>query len=176
MRLDLHTHCYEATGFARPTVATVEKIVARIRAGGLDGIAITDHHNRSFGFEVRDMVDRFFPGAVLIIPGQEIEEGTMEIVELYLPCDATFRFVAHPGYPGQPDIGGLRLHGIEIENGGHNWHIDRQKVEDIADAAGLLQLSNSDAHFLEDIGRFYNNITVDELCRRAGADGWQAPG
>jgi PHP family Zn ribbon phosphoesterase len=167
LKLDLHTHCYEATAFARPTVATVEKIVAQIRDRGLDGIAITDHHNKSFGYEVKEIVERFFDNAVLIIPGQEVDEGLMEIVELYLPGNAIFRFVAHPGYPGQPVVDNKRLHGIEIENGGHNWHIDRQAVKDMAERSGLLLLSNSDAHYLEDIGRFYNEITLEELCQRA---------
>ena len=50
-----------------------EKVVAQIKAQGIDGIAITDHHNKDWSFEFRDLVERHFPGEVIIIPGWEIE-------------------------------------------------------------------------------------------------------
>lgn len=169
LKLDLHTHCYEASGFCDPTLDSVEEIVANITAHGLDGIAITDHYNKSFGYKVKDIVERFFNSTVLIIPGQEVEEWPVEIVELYLPCNATFRFVAHPGYPGDFVKNAHGVHGIEIENGGHNWHMDKRAIKKVATSCGLLLLSNSDAHYLEDIGRFYNEITLKELYKRANA-------
>ena len=38
LKLDLHTHCLEATAFAPPTVEIVDKIVTRVKECGLDGI------------------------------------------------------------------------------------------------------------------------------------------
>ena len=41
LKLDLHTHCWEATGLVAPTIEIVGQIVAAIKAKGLDGIGIT---------------------------------------------------------------------------------------------------------------------------------------
>ena len=44
-------------------------------------------------------MERSFNSEVLIIPGQEIDIRWHQEVELFLPNGATFRFLAHPGYP-----------------------------------------------------------------------------
>jgi len=170
LKLDLHTHCYVALCFSEPNPETVYKIIEAVKARGLDGIAITDHSNKSFGYKVKEVVERYFDSEILIIPGQEIDEWPVEIVELYLPNNTTFRFLAHPGLPGD-FIGSIEnihnLHGIEIENAGHNWHMDKQKISEIAERHNLLLLSNRDAHYLDDIGKFYNEISLEQLWNRA---------
>ncbi len=170
MKLDLHTHCFEATCVYKPTPESVEKIVAAARARGLDGIGITEHYNKAYGYRVRDIVEQHFPGQMLIIPGQEIDKGRLHVVELYLPGGRTFRFVAHPGYPRTDDftvdIDGS-LHGIEVRNPTHDDVMDQQAIRDAAVKHNLLLLSNSDAHFLSDIGKYHNEITLEELCARA---------
>lgn len=163
LKLDLHTHCYEAAGFAKPTVELVGMILGVVKTLGLDGIAITDHSNKIFAQEVRRIAESHFPGEVLIIVGQEIEDWPAEVVELYLPSGLTFRYIAHPGYPGDFMAQLPNVHGIEINNGGHNWHMDRERIREIAAKHDLVLLSNSDAHFLEDIGRFYNEINLEQL-------------
>ena len=166
MRMDLHTHCREATGSRHANLETVRKIVARVKAQGLDGIAVTEHDDKNYGYEVKDIVERFFPGEVLIIPGQEVRRGLHHMVELYLPGDTTFRFIAHPGNLSTTFGDNLDgIHGLEIENG--NCVIDTEKAREFAQRHGLLLLSNSDAHTLSDIGRHYNEITIDELSIRA---------
>ena len=52
-----------------PTFGIAEKVVARMRSWGLDGIAITDHHDKDWSFKFRDLVEKLFPGEVTIIPG-----------------------------------------------------------------------------------------------------------
>ena len=167
LRLDLHTHCLEATGFLSPTVDIVAEIVARIRQRRLNGIAITEHSNKKYGYMVKEIVEQSFNSEVLIIPGQEIDLGRREAVELYLPNDSVFRFLAHPGrYPGfAEDVSDVQ--GIEIDNALHNWHINKIRVKELAERHGLLLLRNSDAHNLEDIGTFYNEIDLEELQARA---------
>jgi PHP family Zn ribbon phosphoesterase len=165
LKLDLHTHCYEATGYREPTMETVKKIIDRIRIRELDGIAITEHWNKEYGFKVKDMVEQFFDNEVLIIPGQEIDVRCQQEVELYLPNGSTFRFLAHPGYPSNPDSL-ENVQGIEIENDMHSWDIDKDEVRKLAEEHGLLLLSNSDAHSLSDIGRHYNEISLEELYAR----------
>jgi len=167
MKLDLHTHCYEATGFRPPTLEIVKRIIDQIKAGGLDGIAITEHWDKNYGFKVKEIVEQFFDNEVLIIPGQEIDiAGRQQDVELYLPNGSIFRFIAHPGYPTSSYII-ENVQGIEIENGLHNWHIDKERVKALADKYDLLILKNSDAHSVERIGQYYNEISLEELCARA---------
>ena len=77
-----------------------------------------------------------------------------------------FRFLAHPGdpyYPGPVPINNVQ--GIEIKNAMHfaNEKIARRAAEE----HNLMLLKNSDAHHMEDIGRYYNEITIDELYTRA---------
>jgi histidinol phosphatase-like PHP family hydrolase len=169
LKIDLHTHLHEATNFVHPTPAVVEKVVSVIKAKGLDGIAITDHAGKitSYPFQVMDIVEQHFNNDILIIPGREINKQYMHIVELLLPEKRIFRFIAHPGYPvakyWDEHLDGI--HGLEINNGMNP--IDGEKVRRLAKKHGLLLLSNSDAHRLEDIGKYYTEIDFDELCDRA---------
>lgn len=168
MKLDLHTHCFEATSFRAATVEIVAKILSKIKARGLDGIAVTEHYDKTYGFQVKEIVDKHFPGQAIIIPGQEINVWPVQVVELYLTDDVTFRFLAHPGYPGELTTSVVNgLHGIEVENPLHNWHINKQKVREIAEKYNLMLMSDSDAHSLDDIGAAYNEVTVEQLIQKA---------
>ena len=195
LKLDLHTHCVEAGGFARPEPKIVRRILDVVKAQGLDGIAVTDHAELGDGFAyaVREIAHKHFPGEALIIPGRELRRGLHHIVELDLPGGSVFRFLAHPGrdlsaldghseqnrnspakflWPKKqrneedlPDRPVEILHGLEVENG--NQTIDRAGVSAFARHHGLLLLSNSDAHSLSDIGLHYTETSLEELCARA---------
>ncbi|MFC1939240.1 PHP domain-containing protein [Chloroflexota bacterium] len=177
MKLDLHTHCLEATSFARPDARVAERIVTRIKEQGLDGIAITDHSElgTEFACKIKDILAGSSHNEITIIIGAEVSRGPYHIVELYLRDNCTFRFIAHPGSHS------LRLleqeysdylngiHGMEIENG--NYWVDSEEAVEFARNHGLLLLSNSDAHNLADIGRHYNEIDPEELYLRANGGG-----
>ncbi|UCC60739.1 MAG: PHP domain-containing protein, partial [Dehalococcoidia bacterium] len=177
LKLDLHTHCREAMSGAVPTLAVVKRIVAAVRARGLDGIAMTEHYTDSFGREVREIMEQHLDSEIMVIPGKEIdrmltgrEMGVIHVVELYLPGEVTFRFIAHPGYPYVRDLdshidGGI--HGIELRNAAHRDEMDEQEIRRIAEKHNLLLLTNSDAHDLNDIGTYYNEIGIEELIARA---------
>ena len=166
LKLDLHTHCYEATNYTPPTPEIVQRIITRIKARGLDGIAITEHSDKSYGFKVMEMVERLFNNEVLILPGQEIDIQMRQEVEIYLPDDYAFRFLAHPGYPGGFNVV-EGVQGIEIQNDLHDWHINKKRVTEVAQEKNLLLLSDSDAHDLNKIGTYFNEITLDELFARS---------
>lgn len=174
LKIDLHTHCYEATGYLAPTLDIVRRIVKTVKERNLDGIAITEHVDKLYGYQVKNIVEKQFDSEILIIPGQELNIWPVQVVELYLPEDVTFRFLAHPGYPGEYTEDFAGLHGIEIDNPLHNWHINKEKVRAQADKYGLYLLSNSDAHFLDDIGRSYNEVSLEDLM--AMARGVKGPG
>ena len=177
MKLDLHTHCREATACPQPTLEVVKEIVAAVKAKGLDGIAITEHYTDSYGHKVKEIVDRHLNGEVVIIPGQEIdkvflgiEKGMFHVVELYLQEDIVFRFIAHPGHPRIKNLeahidGGI--HGIELKNPEHGDEMDEKEIRRLAEKHNLFLLTNSDAHALSKIGTFHNEISLEELCARA---------
>jgi len=171
LKLDLHTHCGEATSLHSPRVDIVKEILAVVKARGLDGIAITEHYNKAYGYKAKEMVDHYLNNEILVIPGQEVDKGLLHIVELYLPGDTTFRFIAHPGYPYVRDLDSQiddSIHGIELRNPLHDHEMNERRIRELAKKYDLLLLTNSDAHFLSDIGKYYNEIDIEELCARAG--------
>ena len=174
VKLDLHTHIWEAFNFQRPTKNMAETVVAQIKARGIDGIAITDHRNKDWAFEFREMVELHYPGQVIIIPGWEIEVrpeqnpfAEYQVAELFLPGGGVFRSYCHPGYYSPDIIIEDNIHAIEVDNYIHNWHIRRQQVEEIARTHNLMLLEVSDAHNPENIGLRYTELELEELYKRA---------
>jgi histidinol phosphatase-like PHP family hydrolase len=49
----------------------------------------------------------------------------------------------------------------------HDHEMDQAAIRKVARKHNLLLLQNSDAHSLRDIGKYYNEITIEELCARA---------
>lgn len=178
MKLDLHTHCREATSNPDPTPDIVRSILDAARSKGLDGIAITEHYTKAYAYKVKAIVDECFPNELLIIPGQEIdrvylgiEKGVVHIVELDLPGDLTFRFIAHPGHPYMKQLEMCidgEIHGIELKNPHHDRDMDEGLIRSLASQHNLLLLTNSDAHTLGDIGHYWNRLELSDLCARVG--------
>ena len=174
VKLDLHTHVWEAFNFQPPSVEIAGKVVEQIKSRGIDGIAVTDHNNKDWAFEFKEIVDRRFPGEVIIIPGWEIEVrppqnpfDEYQISELFLDDGSVFRIYAHPGYYSPNIIIEEGVHAIEVDNYIHNWHIRKPLVAQIAQAHDLMLVEVSDAHNLENIGLRYTEVEMDELRRRA---------
>ncbi|MDP2727648.1 MAG: PHP domain-containing protein [Dehalococcoidia bacterium] len=165
LKIDLHTHLWEATNYVSPNVDVVSRILNKVKERGLDGIGITEHSDIHYAHLFIEVVKKHFPQETLtLIPGQEVNSGWLHIVELHLPGNYLFRFLAHPDtrWESVDDI-----QGIEIENGMHVGQIDQQKVKAIAEERDLLLMHDSDAHYVNDIGCFYNEIELEELYRRA---------
>jgi PHP family Zn ribbon phosphoesterase len=167
LKLDLHTHCREATGYRDATVEIVGRILERIKIRELDAIAVTEHNDKAYGFRVQEIAEQAFGKGALIISGQEIDVSWhQQEVELYLPNGSTFRFLAHPGYPSNSYTVD-KVQGIELNNYLHDTDINKAKVRQVAEQHSLLMLNNSDAHWLSDIGRYYNEISLEDLYARA---------
>ncbi|HCX89425.1 MAG: hypothetical protein COW04_07495 [Deltaproteobacteria bacterium CG12_big_fil_rev_8_21_14_0_65_43_10] len=173
LKLDLHTHCYEAT--LSTDVDAIKKIVNAVKARNLDGVAITEHIDKDYGYRVKEIVEEHFDNAILIIPGQEMNTDLLhvQVVELYISDNTIFRFVAHPyhvtDFSRYVAAHADELHGVEIENFQHRWEmnqIDKHRIQAIAVEHGLMLLTNSDAHSLDDIGRYYNEVDLEELYMR----------
>ena len=173
VRLDLHTHILEATRFQPPSPQVAREVIARARAADIDGIAVTEHRNKEYGFAFKELVEQEFPGQLLVIPGWEIEvsfgpakNDEYQVAELFLDGGRVFRCYCHPGYPS-PEIVIDGVQAIEVDNLGHNWHINKERVKALAEEHGLLLLKVSDAHRLEDLGRNYTEVDLDDLYARA---------
>lgn len=168
LKLDLHTHCLESTGDAIPKIETLRIIVDQINKMGLDGIAITEHDKMDYGFRVKDLVDKYFPGEIIIIPGKEIHLYREHVVELFLPNESIFRFCAHPFFGSSFDdlINNEvdNIHGIELKNAA--WQLQEDKVKEVAEKYNLIVLENSDAHSINQIGCHYNLLDLEELYKR----------
>jgi len=165
MKLDLHTHCKEATTARDLDGKVAELILNSVKAAGLDGIAVTEHDSSDYGYKLRDIMDELFPGEIVVIPGREIRIGLNHVVELHLPDNLVFRFIAHPGDLLKHCPEGMNcIHGLEIQNG--NQFINESMAREFAFNHGLLLLSNSDAHSLVDIGCHYTDVDIGELCLR----------
>ncbi len=183
VRLDLHTHIWEASGFQPPSLEWAERVVKQARAKGIDGIAITEHRNREPGFTYKRLIEKHFPGELLVFPGWEIEVrpasdyfASYEVGEFLLPNGGVFRNYCHPGHPSR-SIEIEDVQSIEIDNLLHNWHIDKPRVRAVAQEHGLLLTRVSDAHRLEEIGANYVEVDLEELLQRAKPRyGWEEVG
>lgn len=174
LKLDLHTHIWEAFNFAPPSVEIAAQVVEQIRRRGIDGIAITDHRHQDWAFELQELAARHFPGEAVILPGWEIEIrpesnpfAEYQVAEIFLPNGGVFRSYCHPGYYSPEIIIEPEVHAIEIDNYIHNWHIRKSQVSGVAEKHGLLLLEVSDAHNLENVGLRYTEVDLDELQARA---------
>ena len=184
LKLDLHTHIWEAFNFQPPSLEIAEKVIAQVKSKGIDGIGITDHHNKDWAYEFRALVEQHFPGEIVIIPGWEIEVrppqnpfSEYQVAELFLPGGGTFRSYCHPGYYSPDIIIEDGIHAIEIDNYIHNWHIRKAQVSEVAEAHDLMILEVSDAHNVENIGLRYTEVELEELYRRAdGSTTMSVPG
>ena len=165
LRLDLHVHYIEATGFIQPTTASVAQLIDTVKTRGLDGIAITDHKGYSpdFAHQVKDIVEHEFNSEILILLGQECDVGTEHVVEIYMPENRVFRFLAHPVHLPVEDYIAKDIQGVEINNG--QYGIDEHATREYAQEHKLLLLSNSDAHLLDRIGGSYNEIDLDDMLK-----------
>ncbi|MEC9308636.1 MAG: PHP domain-containing protein [Chloroflexota bacterium] len=175
LKLDLHTHIWEAFNFQPPSVEMAAQVVNQVKLKGIDGIAITDHHNKDWAYEFKELVEEHFPGQMVIIPGWEIEIrppnspfDEYQVTELFLETGSIFRTYCHPGYYSPNIIIEENIHAIEIDNYIHNWHIRKPQVQAIADSYGLMTVQVSDAHNLENIGLRYTEVTLQELHDLAG--------
>src|SRR3989304_9793274 len=175
LKLDLHVHVFEEFLPVSPyaiSLRSVQKIVEKVKELGLDGIAITEHDTKEYGYRVKEMVATHFSSDIIIIPGREVETFTEHIIELELPFDGSpvFRFLAHPGHPADPPDKIEGVQGIEIRNAGPNWPIDQARVRELAAKNNLIILQNSDAHYLRNIGLCYNEIALETLSHACELD------
>ena len=56
------------------------------------------------------------------------------------------------------------------ENLGHSVYVNREQVAALAVEHGLMMVSVSDAHRLQEVGRFYTELRMEDLYQRSHSE------
>lgn len=187
MKIDLHLHASERSGCGRNTE---EEMIAAAKAAGLDAIAFTDHDRlvepdrlaamsrahspfSIFG-GVEVSVSPYDHCIVLGVQDPELEGGKWSYEDLhrFVHDRGGFLAIAHPfrfgeGFPF--DLEALPPDAIEV----HSIHTSAEneaRIRELAAAVGAGLMCNSDAHAVEHVGLFWNEVeggaaTDEELVR-----------
>jgi predicted metal-dependent phosphoesterase TrpH len=171
MRLDLHTH----SRFSRDGAATIEEILSRCQALGLDGCAITDHNSVEGSLRAVELAPSF---GLLVIRGSEVSTaeghllayGVSSVIPRGRSVDETIEkiheaggiaVVAHPRrFPsgmGVRRASRSRFDAVEVLNGGSSPGSNRTSAA-LAARLGLPGVGGSDAHRIEEIGRAVTTV------------------
>lgn len=178
MRIDLHVHTRERSSCAHST--TEEMIRAAIEAD-LDGVVLTDHDRLVPKERLRYLNAKYEPfrvfggvevttrGEHILVLGIEdpaIERGYWDYPELhrFVIEREGFLAVAHP-YRFDPHQVGVDLerfppHGLELCSR-NTPRSAKPRIRELSEALQVVLLSNSDAHHVSDVGRYYNALDRD---------------
>ena len=171
IKADLHVH----TTFSGDSEITPEKLVARVRAVGLDCIAVADHNTAEGALKIKGMAPPF-----KVIVAEEIETPEGEIIGLFLketipagltPEETVTRIHAQGGLACVPHpfdrfrssamqektlerIAAL-IDIVEVANARTLPMQDLSRPQKFAENYGKLMGAGSDSHTLPEIGRAY---------------------
>ncbi len=176
VKLDLHTHPVEALkdsmgiqGIRNIDVKVAEAIVKAVKNAGINGIAITEHNNFNHSWVAGlEIFDHFRKENLIILPGEEIDCGNQQYLRIYVPeyyrrrlpffqGKEWFYILAHPGFYNPPDweqINSMKFDAVEERS----LHGEFPAAGSIAHDQNIPLVQSSDAHKLEDLGKFYTEI------------------
>lgn len=172
MRVDLHLH----SRYSQDAKSTLEGLIARCRATGLDRIALTDHNTADGALKLREMAPE------LAIVGEEIRttEGG-EIIGLWISKTITpwrsaeavmdevhgmggLVYIPHPFDPWRPHFEpeqltrlANRIDIIETYNAWCNTTAN-QAAEKFAESFGKPAAWGSDAHASDELGHSWQEV------------------
>ena len=177
-RFDLHVHSY----FSQDATGSPESLIAAARAGGLSGIAITDHDTCEAHVYLKGHPA---PAGFLVVPGVEVStaEGHLICLGVTLPFlkGAPAREVieavksaggiAIPAHPFDRWRAGIRpavldtldLEAIEVFNAAVTSRNYNDKALAYAEGRGLKMIAASDAHHSSAVGASTTAYEMDEL-------------
>lgn len=175
LRLDLQTH----THYSRPCGWMAPEQLVEAASDTLDGIAVTDHNTMAGVEEVVAAA----PNDLLVIPGEEIDTPTGQVIGLFLDAEIA------PGQPAEDVIDGIhdqggvafaphpfdgfrdgltdieihaeRLDGIEVLNSRCVRSTFDERAASFASDHRLATFGGSDAHFANEVGNAYTLVDID---------------
>jgi hypothetical protein len=178
LKLDLHTHPVLALkeslgikGIRDINKEVALAIVKAVKKAGLNGIAITEYNNFNHGWVAAlEIMDHFPRENLVILPGSEIECNGQHYLQIYVPDyyrrrlpffkgKEWFLTLAHPGYYQPLDMsqtGQIEIDAVEEVS----LHGEFSPAGRIAGEKSISLIRTSDAHRLEDIGRYYIEVEV----------------
>lgn len=173
MLIDIHVHTAKHSPCS--TIA-LPLAVSRAREVGLDAICITDHDtdgvrqeaeliSREAGFKIFvGMEILTYEGDLLVFGLSEVPRGKLHAVELIETLSACggIAVAAHPYRDNGRGLGDMTwqlpgLAGVEVFNG-RTEEADNQRAAAHAAACNLPCLGGSDAHRLDEIGRYVTYV------------------
>jgi len=181
LKLDLHTHPVLALkeslgikGIRDINKEVALAIVKAVKKAGLNGIAITEHNNFNHGWVAAlEIMDHFQGENLIILPGSEIECNGQHYLQIYVPDyyrrripffkgKEWFLALAHPGYYQPLDTGQTGQIDIDaVEEA--SLYGEFAPASQIAGGQNVPIIRTSDAHRLEDIGRYYIEVEVGSV-------------
>jgi len=178
LKIDLHTHPIEALkdgmgikGIRDINIEVVSAIVKAVKSAGLNGIAVTEHHNFNHGWVTcLEIMDNFRQENLIVLPGAEIEYAGQQFLQIYIPERFRRRIpffkgkdwfitLAHPGHYNpisSLDFNQVDFDAVEIRS----LHGEFSAAGEISRLKGIPVTMSSDAHRLEDIGLFYTELEI----------------
>jgi hypothetical protein len=177
-RFDLHVHSY----FSKDATGSPESLIAAARAGGLSGMAITDHDT----CEAHEYLKGHpAPAGFLVVPGVEVStaEGHLiclgvtlpflkgtparEVIEIVKSAGG----IAIPAHPFDRWRAGIRpavldtldLEAIEVFNAAVTSRSYNDKALAYAEGRGLKMIAASDAHHSSAVGASTTAFEMNEL-------------
>ena len=179
MIIDMHLHTAEYSG---DSILPVEKAILRGLEIGLHGICVTDHESLGILERAEELTRRY---EFLVIPGveiltlqgdflafglEEVPSGKIDFAELQrlLRQKDGFAVAAHPyrdnGRGAEDRLFGLEEpFAVEVYNGRTKPHHNMQALE-TAGLLGSIRTGGSDAHTVEEVGRFATKIHAPVRC------------
>lgn len=173
MKIDLHVHARERSRCSRAT--EVELIQAAL-ACGLDAFVFTDHDrlvppqhllalNKQYApFRVFGGIEVSVDGEHVLVLGLhdealETTTWTYPTLHAFVRAHDGFLALAHPFryHPIKVDLQRFPPDAIEIYSVNTPAHAEAQ-IREIARGLSIPLLSNSDAHYVEFVGQYYNQF------------------
>jgi histidinol phosphatase-like PHP family hydrolase len=178
LKIDFHTHPIEALqgkmgikGIGNINKEVASLIVKAVKSSGLNGIAITEHNNFNHSWVAAlEIFDYFKRENLIILPGEELDFGGQQFLHIYIPGyyrrripffnnKEWFLILAHPGYYNAVDpekLNEIDYDAVEEQSIHGSFPLAKQ----IALEKKITVMMTSDAHTLEDIGRFYTELEM----------------
>lgn len=174
LRIDLHLH---TSRYSRCSAIPPERLIDQAVQAGLDGVVITEHHVQWSVEELEELRQASGHPGFLLLAGFEYTSSKGDLlvygidalnVSQFEPCWPPEQAVqlagqlggvciaAHPTRAGlgfDVGIAQLPLAAIEVCSVNLQPHEQRMAVK-LAEAIGARQVACSDAHAIQDVGRF----------------------
>jgi predicted metal-dependent phosphoesterase TrpH len=176
-KFDLHVH----TNYSKDGISSVEEVLTRAKALGLNGLAITDHDVIDGALKALRIADKF---GLIVIPGIEITTMEGDILVLGIKSLIPKKLRAVETVMKARELGGavivphtydylrgalgrvaesLDVDAVEALNGGEFLPFSNIFARKLAERRKLPMTAGSDAHSIETLGCAYTVIQEEVL-------------